>query len=432
MIRKGRRQRLARIGALVLFLFAFGAPRGARANGAFPDEFSVQFPPDAPHRILIGANFGLLVSEDDGATWRYSCEPWIVAGSNAAVNPEASVSFYQVTADGKLLAAAVNITRSSDQACTWPIATGLQGQIISDIFASPSDATLVLAIVDVSSGSYLVASHDGAQSFDATRLRNENGELLTGIEIARSDPATMYATSLATSGDGATLLRSMDGGANWTPHTIPAAQGTQPRILAVDPLDKDTVYVRLLAALKDAIAITTDGGQNFQTLLEIDGRFTSFLRSTDGTLYAGTSGGQLHVRPPGAASFTARPAPHLRCLGQRYGEPKRIYACGDSVNDGYSLYWSEDGGLTFTPVMKFTDIQGPLSCSQVATNCAAHWERIKAVLGIGAVPDAGQGGGGGGGGGGTSPGGSSCATVGAGAATLLLLLAFSLRRRSRS
>src|SRR5712671_6113958 len=51
-----------------------------RANGAFPDEFSIHFPPGAPNRILIGANFGLLISEDDGATWRYSCEPWIVAG----------------------------------------------------------------------------------------------------------------------------------------------------------------------------------------------------------------------------------------------------------------------------------------------------------------------------------------------------------------
>ncbi len=287
----------------------------------------------------------------------------------------------------------------------------------------------MLAIIDVSGGSYLVASHDGGQSFDPTHLRDANGELLTGIEIARSDHAVMYATSLQTSGSGATLLQSTNGGANWTPYPIPAAAGTQPRILAVDPLDKNTVYVRLLAALKDAIAVTTDGGQNFQTLLEIDGRFTSFLRSTDGTLYAGTSGGQLYVRPPGAASFTARPAPHLRCLGQRYGEAKRIYACGDFVNDGYSLYWTEDGGQTFTPVMKFTDIQGPLSCSQVATNCAAHWDRIKTVLGIGAVPDAGQGGGGGGGG--ASPG-SGCAGVGAGATTLLLLLAFSLRRRLRS
>ncbi len=98
--------------------FALAVSAGARANGAFPDEFSVHFQPGAPSRILVAANFGLLVSEDEGATWRYSCEPWIVAGSDAAVNPESSVSFYNVTADGALLAQAVNVTRSTDGACS--------------------------------------------------------------------------------------------------------------------------------------------------------------------------------------------------------------------------------------------------------------------------------------------------------------------------
>src|SRR2546422_3346139 len=167
--------------AFALVALLIGSPRGARANGAFPDEFSIHFPPGAPHRILVGANFGLLVSEDDGATWRYSCEPWIVAGSNAAVNPESSVSFYQVTADGVLLADAVNVTRSADQACSWPTATGLEGQVITDIFASPSDATLVLAIIDAFNGSYIVASHDGGKSFDPKRLydtTNDTHDLL--------------------------------------------------------------------------------------------------------------------------------------------------------------------------------------------------------------------------------------------------------------
>jgi hypothetical protein len=424
MNRKGRHMRLARSGALLSLLLALSAPGAARANGAFPDEFSVQFPPNAPHRILVGANFGLLVSDDDGATWRYSCEPWIVAGSNAAVNPEASVNFYQVTADGALLADAVNITRSTDQACNWPTASGLQGQIITDVFASPTDPTLVLAIVTVSSGGYIVASHDGGQTFGATHLKDTT-DLLTGIEIARADPTVMYASS--SSGGTATLWKSTNSGVDWTAQPIPVDPGTQPRILAIDPVDKNTVYVRLVAGISDKIAFTTDGGQSFKPLLAITGQFTSFLRATDGTLYAGTAGGQLYVRPPGATDFTAKPAPHLRCLGQRFGEAKRIYACADLVVDGYSLYSTDDSGQTFVPVMKFTDIQGPLACGPVATNCAAHWERIQTVLGIGTTPDAGQGGGGGGGG---TPGTSSnCASAGGGATTLLLLLAFALRRR---
>ena len=55
------------------------------------------FPVGAPHRILLAANFGMIVSEDDGATWRYACEPWITQGSDVALSPY-SVNYYQVTA----------------------------------------------------------------------------------------------------------------------------------------------------------------------------------------------------------------------------------------------------------------------------------------------------------------------------------------------
>src|SRR5438128_3065238 len=332
MKRIARRLRWTAACAVALLGFFIGAPRAALANGAFPDEFSIHFPPGAPHRILVGANFGLLVSEDDGATWRYSCEPWIVAGSNAAVNPEASVSFYQVTADGVLLADAVNITRSTDQACTWPTSTGLEGQVITDIFAAPSDARTVLAIIAVATGSYLVASHDGGKTFDPTRLY-DTADLLTGIEVARTDATVMYATSVRTSGGGGTLLQSTDSVAHWTLHDLGTAPGTQPRIMAVDPVDKGTVYIRELSGITDAIVVATNGGQNLQPLLNINGQFTSFVRATDGTLYAGTSGGKLYVRPCGATDFTVLPAPHLRCLGQRFGEQKRIYACADFTVD---------------------------------------------------------------------------------------------------
>src|SRR5438067_13629592 len=122
---------------VVFAAIRFGAVSAVRANGAFPDEFSIHFPVSSPRKIFIGANFGLLVSEDDGATWRYSCEPWVVAGSNAAL-ASANVGFYQVTAAGAILANSVNLTRSSDVACTWPISTGsVGGQIVTDFFPDP-------------------------------------------------------------------------------------------------------------------------------------------------------------------------------------------------------------------------------------------------------------------------------------------------------
>ena len=48
----------------LLLAAGLGAP-AAFADGAFPDELSVMLPEVDPNRILVGANFGLVVSPDD-------------------------------------------------------------------------------------------------------------------------------------------------------------------------------------------------------------------------------------------------------------------------------------------------------------------------------------------------------------------------------
>ena len=402
----------------------------ARANGAFPDELSIHLPASAPHRILLGANFGLVISEDDGATWRYACEPYVTTGSSAPLS-SANVSYYQVTADGAVLADSVNLTRSGDVGCSWPTSGGsVAGAVVSDIFADPTDPTFALAIVATVSGTNIVASHDGGKTFGAPLY--STADLLTGIESSRSTPGVVYATAIHTTGSTTSnpvLLRSADYGVHWSaPTTVPAPNGTQPSILAVDPADANTVYLRLSSGSSDSLGITTDG-QNVQTVLTVSGAFTSFLRAADGSLYAGQLDGSLHVRAPGATVFTTQAGPHLRCLGQRPGSP-RIYACADAFLDNFSVGTSDDGGKTFQPLMKFSQILGPLTCAPVPTACAAHWQRIQEVLGIAPTSDAGTTVDGG-----APPpakGGSHCASVGADLWALVALLGFSLSRRSRS
>jgi hypothetical protein len=407
---------------VVFAAIGFGAGSAVRADGAFPDEFSIHFPLGSPRRIFIGANFGLLVSEDDGLTWRYSCEPWVVAGSNAAL-AFANVSFYNLTADGVLLADAGdirNMTRSSDVACTWPSSTGsISGQLVADFFPDPNDAAFVLANIVTSTGSYMVASHDGGRTFDAPHLY-ETQEILTGVEIARSKPGVAYATSFSSSSGTfvATADRFTTPG---TATTFPLGPATEPRILAVDPDDEKKVYLRIVGAVSDSIKVTLDGGQTFQTILDNTAApLSSFLRAGDGALYAGTRSGKLYIRKPNATTFTVQDAPHLRCLGQRPGTT-RIYGCTDMVLDGYSLGASDDNGATFQRVMSFKELLGPLTCTPVQTNCQAHWERIQGVLGIG-TRDAGQGGS-------TPSGGSHCASAGADGWSLWLLATFLARRR---
>jgi hypothetical protein len=272
----------------------------------------------------------------------------------------------------------------------------------------------------LASGSTIVASHDGGKTFDASHLY-DTPDLLTGVEIARSKRGVVYATATSPSGGPAKFLASVDSAVTWTATPLTLLSATEPRILAVDPENEKKVYLRIVGAISDEIWMTADGGQTFQTLLPpISGQLSSFLRATDGALYAGTRAGKLYVQPPGATGFGApKDAPHFRCLGQRRGTA-RIYACSDMVVDGYSLAKSDDNGATFQPVMSFTQLAGLLGCAPVQTNCKAHWERLQGVLGI-TKPDAGTGG---------ASGGSHCASTGADAWSLLLVALLRSRRRN--
>jgi len=371
-----------------LALVALGP--SARANGAFPDEFSIHFPANAPHRIYVGANFGLLVSEDDGATWRYSCEPWVTEGSAAALTND-NVSFYNLTAGGAaMIALSREITRTEDNACTWPPSSGaVVGKVVTDLFPDPNDASLVLAAVVNTSGSYILASHDGGKTFGDSVIYSSTGSI-TGLELSLSSPGVVYATSVAFSRSGAILARSDDYGAHWNELPLAIPSGTEPLIMGIDPEDANTVYLRVVGALTDSVWITTNAGQSFDPPLTITGQFSSFLRAGDGALYVGEIAGVLHVRPAGSTEFTSHRAPRFRCLGQRPGT-SRIFACGDMSIDGFSVGYSDDHGQTFKPMMSFTELLGPLTCAPVADACQDHWQRIQGVLGIAPPPDGGTG-----------------------------------------
>src|SRR6185436_11358009 len=63
-------------GTLALVMVALAALGGqAAADGAFPDSSQILLPATRPHRIVLVTNFGLIISEDDGATWEWACEP---------------------------------------------------------------------------------------------------------------------------------------------------------------------------------------------------------------------------------------------------------------------------------------------------------------------------------------------------------------------
>jgi photosystem II stability/assembly factor-like uncharacterized protein len=411
------RARPADLGPLVaLGLLVVTWTGGASANGAFPDEFSVHLPAASPHRIFVGTNFGLVLSEDDGATWHYACEPYVVGA-------EANAILYQLAPDGAMLAASLgHLTRSADEGCTWTHGGGsVSGLNLTDFFVDPNDAKFVLAIVSGLSGSAIYPSHDGGLTFGAALYTTPS--FLSTIEIAASTPGVVYATLSGPVNDGGpggpSILRSNDDGATWSSYSLGLSEGTEARIAAVDPEDANIVYLRVLTSTTDALVITTDGGKTVsQAVVSTSGTvLSSFLRAGDGSIFVGTPGGDLYVRRAGETSFTRQSGPRLRCLGQRTGT-SRIYACGDGFIDGFNLGYSDDGGQTFKPLLLFSEPQaqaqlvarvpdgpqatqtvgpaplsGPLTCPPVPQACASHWALLQTIFALLPAPgqrDAGQ------------------------------------------
>src|SRR5215831_1213059 len=90
------------------------APARASANGAFPDSLSILLPPDRPHEIILATNFGLLVSEDDGAKWNWVCEQAVASQAR----------LYQMgppPTDRLLAVSPLALVTSSNGACSWQV-----------------------------------------------------------------------------------------------------------------------------------------------------------------------------------------------------------------------------------------------------------------------------------------------------------------------
>src|SRR5581483_3242875 len=236
---------------------------------------------------------------------------------------------------------------------------------------SPTDAQFVVAIgVDpTGAGSSLLASHDGGTSFDAP-LTTQKASLFSSVELSAS--GILYTTVLAPG--LAQLWRSDDSGQTWAKYDLPNLPNgiaPQARIIAIDPEDASTAYLRLIGPPYDAVAIATGGGQAFQIALTVsDSALSAFARGTDKTLYAGAPDGRLFVRQPPSAQTPQPPfgaaikAPHFCCLVQRFGTTV-VYPCDIMFHDGFGVGVSQIICISVQKMMTLPNMHTILSCTTV-------------------------------------------------------------------
>ncbi len=333
-------------------------------------------PADLPQEIVLVTNFGVVLSQDGGATWTWSCEQ----------DANALGLLYQMgPAPRHRLFAVANqqVVSSDDATCSWQVAGGLlAGQTVTDVFPDPTNADRVVAVGVANSVASVFESQDGGASFGAMLYQAAAGEVVNGVEIARSDPRVVYV-ALVDQNQHPKLARTGDGGLHWTVNDLAADLGTGlARIISVDPDDANTVLLRWSSpSAGEALAVTHDGGTSASAALSIPHYFTSFARLPDGTLVLSavvsvspaTKAG-LFVSHDGAVTFQENDAvPSLSALAQRNGV---LYAATDNFGDGYALGASSDVGLTWQPVLRFDQIGSVMACLQTNPQCQASCESL--------------------------------------------------------
>ena len=352
------------LAALLAAALSLAAAPMARGDGAFPNSQNIMAPAALPHEILLGTNFGLVISVDDGRTWTWSCEQTLNAyAALYQVGPPPANRLYAVSPQG--------VIRSDDTACTWSAAAGVGSSAALDVFADPTDPNRVLTVTttapDAGSLYEVLASSNGAATFGGAIYTAGPDDHITGVEIARSAPQTVYVTLTSGSSFVPKLAQTTDGGAHWTLHDLSA--GLTPGayslgLIAVDPADAQKVYLRVGAPTGEALAITTDGGASVALPLNLPGgALTAFARMPSGSLiatgavqtdevaYRSTDGGNGFQPLPSALP--------VRGLASR---GTTLYAATDTMSTTWAIETSPDEGMTWQPLMAYPDIQAIQSC----------------------------------------------------------------------
>jgi hypothetical protein len=349
------------------------APTAARAGGLpFPSAQSVFVPADRPDEILVGTNFGLIHSDDGGASWTWSCDQGLLPRAPYQLGPAPR---------HRLFSFGAGMAYSDDGGCSWQPSGGLlaAGYQALRVFVDPTNADRALASATLSDGdggySYaLLGSGDGGATFDSVRYASAVNQI-TSVEGAPSDPATIYLTLYTGPSGAPTLVRSLDGGATWQPFDLSAEIGPGwVSVVAVDPSRADRVFLRQITAADEALVIVEGGAVTATRALTVPGGASfAFVRAASGiilvaALAAGTPA-LFRSRDDGASFEPLAGAPRALALAERRGV---FYAAIDGRYEFDALEASTDVGSTWQTAMSFAQLQAITACAKVAcqTSCA--------------------------------------------------------------
>lgn len=368
----------------------------AQANGRMPGANDLVFNPSEPGRVVARATFGIVQSDDRGASWSWICEQAIDVSGVIADPP------LGLTEDGSLvlLPPTGSALVSHDRGCSWlRMGPPLAGRRGADLTVDPSDDKRLLVLTSTLSGvsdagfgayeNLLIETRDSSASFQVLSTLPGDFEAET-VEIARSDARRIYVSgSDAVDGRVGVVMRSDDGGQTWLRSTFPLPAGSGSLLIsAIHPTDPDRLWLRVsargdtLGLLPARLYSSADKAQSFQLLASTTKGMFGFALSPDGSTlaYGGPSDGLFVGPADGSSAFSKRSGLGVRCL--RWREDGLLYACASEPSDPFSVGVSSDQGQNFRPLYRLRDTC-PSACaagSSFALSCEAAWGQTRPFI----------------------------------------------------
>jgi hypothetical protein len=338
------------------------------------------FPARGNVAAVIVANFGLL-ERGAGQSWEYACDDMF--GQPDAIHERRSSS-------GRLFFPTTRGLMFTEDRCIFTQAAGdIAGKVIYDVAIDAKDPNLVFAIGDTPR--VLWKSTNGGMTF-TTIQTFPAGLTLLNVVLPPGRTKEIYLVGRG-KGTASPVAASTDDGATFNMRDPGMAAGaaiaTSFEFLSADPTSPQTLYFTILEGDGDRIWRSTDGGATATQLLKLgntEGLMGLAFGPAAGTLYlaavdlfplAGKPPGSLYVsRDAGKTWLPPRPAPEtgpqFACL---VADGARLYACstGQGRKEDLMLGYSDDEGMTWTPMTTLGSLSGPKSCAKAQCEAVSQW-----------------------------------------------------------
>ena len=332
-------------------------PSIALAHGRFPVSTQILQTDDA---WVVNTTFGLVLSHDEGETWKWVCRP-------AMFTLSAEDPTFLLTKDSILFGATFGgLIRGNAKGCQWQSPSAeLESIVVIDV-VKHEESLYALTSPGEHPGR-LYRSIDQGITWEPASPPIES-TLLERVRIAPNQSERIYLSG-SVPGNGFDqprqpfVHRSNDGGQTWERFPF-SFEGEEHNIflLAVHPLNPDIVFMKVLHPrdrpdIPDRLVRSDDGGEHWRTVLRVVDLQGFAINDTGTNLWVGGQG--LWRSEDGEHFLLVREDLSIGCLSLHN---ESLWACGENYRNGFAAARSRDGGEHFTTFLRYQDMVGPVEC----------------------------------------------------------------------